>query len=207
MPTTSEGQGSLGSVRRLRLLITLGALAIALTHVLWPGLSIDAVTLTLLVVAILPWLAPIFKSLQFPGGWKVEFQELQKAAERADEAGLLAAAPAQAAPEFTFQRVVEEDPNLALAGLRIEIEKRLVRLAESRHIEFRNRGIAALLRVLAEHRVLESNARSVLADMTGLLNSAVHGATVDPRATDWAIDVGPRLLQALDDLIGQWSGD
>jgi hypothetical protein len=27
----------------------------------------------------------------------------------------------------------------------------------------------------------------------------VHGATVDPRATEWAMDVGPLLLQALDE--------
>jgi len=196
-----EKRKSLDSLKRLRQLITLGALAFALVHVMWPGLAIDAITLTLLVLAVVPWLGPIFKSLQFPGGWKVEFQELQKAAERADEAGLLAAAPAQVSPEFTFQRIVEEDPNLALAGLRIEIEKRLVKLAESRHIEFRNRGLGQLLRVLVDRQVLDPQARSVLADMTGLLNSAVHGATVDPRATDWAINIGPRLLTALDDLI------
>jgi len=39
------------------------------------------------VVAVVPWFAPLFKSLEFPGGWKVEFQELQKAAIRAEQAG------------------------------------------------------------------------------------------------------------------------
>ena len=43
--------------------------------------------------------------------------------------------------------------------------------------------------------------RSVLADMVGLLNNAVHGAKVDHRAASWAIDVGPRLLKALDERI------
>jgi hypothetical protein len=37
--------------------------------------------LTLLIVATVPWLAPLFKSLELPGGWKVEFQELRKAAQ------------------------------------------------------------------------------------------------------------------------------
>lgn len=159
--------------------------------------------MALLVIALLPWLAPIFKSLEFPGGWKIEFQELQKAAARADEAGLLAPSPASGPSEFTFQRVADEDPNLALAGLRIEIEKRLAKLAEKHGIETSGRGLGQLLRVLAERQVLDNQARSVLADMTGLLNSAVHGATVDPRATDWAISVGPRLLKALDDLAEQ----
>lgn len=35
--------------------------------------------------------------------------------------------------------------------------------------------------------------------MIGLLNSAIHGAKVDDRAVDWALDVGPRLLEALDE--------
>src|SRR5712691_10711441 len=184
------------SLKGLRQVVTLGALAIALVHLLWPTLAIDAITLALLVIAMLPWLAPIFKSLELPGGWKIEFQELQKAAARAQEAGLLAPSSAPEPSEFTFQRVAEEDPNLALAGLRIEIEKRLVKLADKHGIESRSRGLGQLLRVLAESQVLDNQARSVLADMAGLLNSAVHGATVDPRATDWAMSVGPRLLKA-----------
>ena len=203
MTATPGKEQKAESLKRLREVVTFGALAIALIHLLRPTWAIDAITLALLVIALLPWLAPIFKSLEFPGGWKVEFQELQKAAARAEEAGLLAPSPAATPSEFTFQRVAEEDPNLALAGLRIEIEKRLVRLAQKHGIETRSRGLGQLLRVLAEREVLDNQARSVLADMAGLLNSAVHGATVDPRATEWAMSVGPRLLKALDDLADQ----
>src|SRR5712691_13469752 len=133
------------SLKGLRQVVTLGALAIALVHLLWPTLAIDAITLALLVIALLPWLAPIFKSLEFPGGWKVEFQDLQKAAERAEKAGLLAPQPELPSAEFTFQQVAESDPNLALAGLRIEIEKRLASLADKHGIERRGRGLGQLL--------------------------------------------------------------
>lgn len=189
-------------IKRLRQFVTLGALALALVHLMWPTLAVDAITLALLVIAIVPWLAPIFKSLELPGGWKVEFQELQKAAERAEQAGLLSSPP-QLATEanYTFQRVADQDPNLALAGLRIEIEQRLVALAEKRGIEVRGRGLGQLLRLLSERGALGQQERSVLADLTGLLNSAVHGATVDRRAADWAIEIGPRLLRALDELV------
>ncbi len=159
--------------------------------------------MTLLVIAVLPWLAPIFKSLEFPGGWKVEFQELQKAAERAEKAGLLAAQAVPPATEFVFQQLAESDANLALAGLRIEIEKRLNSLAEKHGIESRSRGLGQLLRALTQKQALSPEASATLADMTGLLNSAVHGASVDPRATNWAMSVGPRVLKALDDLADQ----
>jgi len=188
-------------LRRFRQFVTLGALTLALAHLLWPEIAIDAITLVLVVIAIVPWLAPIFKSLEFPGGWKVEFQELQAAAQRAEQAGLLAP-PRETSTgvDYTFQRVAEQDPNLALAGLRIEIEKRLVTLAEKHGIDVRGRGIGQLLRVLSERQILGHQERSVLADLTGLMNSAVHGATVDRKTSDWAIEIGPRLLRALDDL-------
>jgi hypothetical protein len=198
--TSASSKPPADPIRTLRGLLSLGALLIALAHLLWPSLAIDAVTLVLVMIALVPWLAPIFKSLEFPGGWKVEFQDLQKAAAKAEAAGLLATTPAAAAATFTFQRVAEEDPNLALAGLRIEIEKRLVSLAEKRGIDSRNRGVGYLLRLLGENGALQQQERSALADLTGLLNSAVHGARVDQDAARWAIEIGPRLLKALDDL-------
>lgn len=191
-------------LRKLRLVVSLGALLLALVHVMWPQLSIDAVALALIVIAVLPWLAPLVKSLELPGGWKVEFQELQKAASRAESAGLLAAEASQQEVEFSFQSIATRDPNLALAGLRIEIEKRLSSLAEIHGLKSRGAmSVGQSLRALAQAEVLSNEERSILVDMVNMLNSAVHGAEVDPRAAAWAIDVGPRLLTSLDERISE----
>ena len=80
---TPVAQSERPSLKRLRQVVSLGALLLALAHIVWPQLAIDAVALALIVIAILPWLAPLVKSLELPGGWKVEFQELQRAASRA----------------------------------------------------------------------------------------------------------------------------
>jgi hypothetical protein len=203
MPDDSKGSPR-DELKRLRQVITLGALVLALVHLIWPRLAIDSITLVLLVIALLPWLAPIFKSLEFPGGWKIEFQELQKAAQKAEEAGLLApAAHVAGEMDYAFQRAADQDPNLALAGLRIEIEKRLVALAQKKGLDARSKGMRQLLRVLSEQHVLDPEASSALADLTGLLNSAVHGALVDPQAAAWAMNIGPRLLRRLDELIAE----
>lgn len=93
--------------------------------------------------------------------------------------------------------MAEQDPNLALAGLRIEIEKRLEALAEAKGVAAARLGVGGLLRELARQNALSEEERSVLADMVALLNQAVHGATVDSRAADWALQVGPRLLRSL----------
>jgi hypothetical protein len=64
--------------QRTAILISAGALALAVVHLIWPGLEIDAVTLVLLAIAAVPWLAPIFKSIELPGGWKFEYQQIQQ---------------------------------------------------------------------------------------------------------------------------------
>jgi len=190
------------NVKRLQISITAIAGLIIAIHLIWPSLAIDAITLTLIIVAAIPWLAPLFKSLEFPGGWKVEFKDLAKAKEKADEAGLLApSADVNASLEYPFQIVAEDDANLALAGLRIEVERRLRELAQSAGISIQRAGVGRLMRLLFEKEILTKQEYSVLSDMIGLLNAAVHGAEVDSKAADWAMEVGPRLLKALDERI------
>jgi hypothetical protein len=191
---------------KIRLVVTLAALVLALVHILFPQVAIDGVALVLIVIAIVPWLAPLFRSLELPGGWKVEFQDLQKFAAKADDAGLLAhpvalphGAPAAATPDYAFQAVADRDPNLALAGLRIELEKRLVELCRRHGIGTNMQGMGRLLRELAKIGVLNADEEAVLADLVQMLNAAVHGAEVDPRATEWAMDVGPQLILAFEE--------
>jgi hypothetical protein len=193
---------------KIRLVVTLAALVLALVHILFPQVAIDGVALVLIVIAIVPWLAPLFRSLELPGGWKVEFQDLQKFAAKADDAGLLArpsAAPhaagaaADVVPDYAFQAVADRDPNLALAGLRIELEKRLVQLCERHGIGTKMQGMGRLLHELAKIGVLNADEEAVLADLVQMLNAAVHGAEVDPRATEWAMDVGPQLILAFEE--------
>lgn len=181
--------------------VTVGAVALVTVHFFWPTAAIDGVTATLLLVAIIPWLQPLFKSLELPGGLKVEFQDLQKVAERADAVGLLATNSSTASPStsYPFLQVATADPNLALAGLRIELERRLEQLARSRGNVDIPRGIGALLRFLNQREWIGGAERAVLTDLVALLNSAVHGARVDPEAAQWALDIGPRILRALEE--------
>lgn len=204
MNQSPDTKSSSFPLKKLRQVVSLGALLLALAHIIWPQLAIDAVALALIVIALLPWLAPLVKSLELPGGWKVEFQELQQAASRAETAGLLAPRPSQREAAFSFQSIATRDPNLALAGLRIEIEKRLSSLAEIHGLSARRpMGVGQALRALVQSEVLTNEERSILADMVNMLNSAVHGAEVDSRAAAWAIDVGPRLLASLDERVSE----
>jgi hypothetical protein len=187
-------------MNRTKWTITVGACAAALAHLIWPGLTIDAVTAALLLIAVSPWLGAVFKAIEIPGGLKIEYQELEKAKEKAEEAGLLSPKEGVGGggEEFSFEAISDRDPNLALAGLRIEIERRLNGIAQSNGIR-QTGGIGRLLPLLESHELLTPRETAALRDMIGLLNSAVHGATVDPSAAAWALEVGPSLLRVLDE--------
>ena len=186
--------------RKIQYAITLGALLLALVHLLWPSLTIDSITLSLVVIAVLPWLAPLLKTLKLPGGLEVEFKELEATEARLEKSGLLPPKEKTAPLAHSFLSVAREDPRLALAGLRIEIEKRLAALVEKSGGRPRVKGVGGYLYHLRDSGVLTQEQQSVLADMVGILNSAVHGGEVRNDIALWALDVGPKLLAELDRL-------
>jgi hypothetical protein len=190
--------------RIVQIMITVSAILFAAVHLIWPALTIDSITIALVIIAIIPWLGSLFKAVELPGGLKIEYHELQKAANDAEKAGLLKKTQnteLSTKGEYSFQQIASDDPNLALAGLRIEIEKRLIEIANSYKIQIRKGGVASLSRTLKEQGILSSQEYSALLDIVVLLNSAVHGAKVGVDATNWALDVGSQLLDALDEKI------
>jgi len=76
--------------------ISVGAAGAAVIHAGWPHL-IDAVTAALLLLAALPWLAPIVKTLEVSGVGKIELRELERTAQEALGAATSAAQKADLA--------------------------------------------------------------------------------------------------------------
>lgn len=79
MSNRRTGEAAEGWHRLILPAIVSGAAAVlAVLHLLLPHMTIDTITVALLVVAILPWLGPLFKSIELPGGWRFEFQEFKR---------------------------------------------------------------------------------------------------------------------------------
>lgn len=53
------------------------AAALAVVHVLRPGIKIDTITVLLLVVAVVPWLGGVLESIELPGGARFVFRQLE----------------------------------------------------------------------------------------------------------------------------------
>jgi hypothetical protein len=182
----------------VRVIITLGALLVIGARLIWPDVKVDTLIVAMLLVAVLPWLAGVIKSAELPGGWKIEFQDIKAAGEKVT--GIATTAIATPTAEMSGDAVLEStDPNLALVGLRIEIEKRLRALAELRGIS--PSGRSSLHRLIEQLRfsgALHSSEASGLNDLVSAGNQAAHGANVAPGIAMWAGRYGPDILRILD---------
>lgn len=91
-------------------------------------------------VALLPWITSLLQSAERPGGVKIEFRDVEAAAAEitgsaASQLQMKVNATAVTKPPPSLPSIVpESDANLALVGIRIEIEKRLRQLAERRYL-------------------------------------------------------------------------
>ena len=190
-------------LRSLKLLVTLGALLLLFVRILFPSLRIDAVSLGLVAVALLPWLSPLIKSAKLPGGFEIEFQDVKNAADKVTSGE--ASTPLVSPPQLSYLELADQDPSLALVALRIEIEKRLRRLAEIAGVP-RSRSLTVIIMDLQVREILNPDSVQGLRDLITLGNQAAHGVPVGPQAASSAVEYGPRVLQILDSKIVNLGG-
>lgn len=183
--------------RDLQLLISVVAILAFSARIIWPAINIDATGAFLLVVAILPWLAPIIKSIELPGGYKIELQDVQKATDQVVAAPgnvALVASPDDQDRVEALNTIAEQDPNLALVGFRIEIEKKLIALAQRNNVLWDKKSLRRLMYELGERRLLPKQTVAGLADLIAIANRAAHGAEVSKDAAQWVLRQGPDIL-------------
>lgn len=201
---------------RTRIFITIAALALAAGHNIWPEIKVDLITLIFIVVAMLPWLASVIKSLELPGGFKIELNDVKAATEKVSSIPSGSSANTRdertppSLPEYAepyeptikaLREVAQTDPRLALVGLRIELEKRLTQLAETKGIDSTRKSASAIVRALQQKEVMHPEVAVGLSELVALGNSAAHGAQVTPAAADWALESAPLILSILDNWI------
>lgn len=194
--------------RKTQIFITISAIIVGIIHLFLPNLKIDAIFITMIIVAIIPWLEPLLKSVELPGGLKVEFQDLKRIEDEAKKAGLIKPENSNTTNEilhpansetYSFIEIAEKNQELALVGFRIEVEKRLRSLADKYSIESNKFSITKLIDALyAKNLVTDAEAKS-LKEIILTLNHAAHGMDYDIRNANWVIENGPKILESLDE--------
>lgn len=74
------------TTRLFRFGISLAAVAMLILHTRHPEwLKSDALSIGLLIVAVIPWLFAIIEEAAFPGGWKIKFRQLEAKTDALEE--------------------------------------------------------------------------------------------------------------------------
>jgi hypothetical protein len=170
------------SISRLKISITTTAVVLIIIHLIWP--KIDSVTIGLLMLAVLPWLSSLIESVEVPGIGKIKLRNVQDADKK-----ITGNTPIPMIRKPSYLAIEDRESNLALLGLRIEIEKRLRNLASHFGLPS-NKPLILMLHELHLRKAITDNVKDGLTLLINAGNSAVHGAK--------AMDRGPAILAQID---------
>lgn len=184
-----------------KIITSLVFIAVFIVRIIKPEWNIDTISIILLILAFAPWFIQYIKTLEISGIGKVELvgkdhkKEIDKIA---SEAGILKSDAADN-EKYTFYGLRYSDPILALAGLRIEIESTLRRIAEANQLDTSRTGIGQMTKALSKHQLINDNERAIIFDLIGILNKAVHSQLkeYESESFDWVFDLGLSLLKSL----------
>ncbi|MCB2200368.1 hypothetical protein KQI63_13250 [bacterium] len=196
------------SARKIKVIFTTVLFAIAILLSVFPTIEVNSSVLIIVVIAILPWLNPIFKSIELPGGFKFEFQQLKEVEKKVIDSGLIETSsnnPKEKRHIYSFEHVTNSDPTGYILGLSIELRSKLQMLAASWDITTDNRHITDLTNDLYEKNILNNNEREAINDIIPVLQKAMHSDHSDNRTFDWVKEFGPKILRSLDNRMGEIS--
>lgn len=105
--------------------------------------------------------------------------------------------PAPSGLDMSYYRdIASRDPNLALAGLRIELEILAKNVAQGFGIKpEKNESLNSLLRRLRENGSITAEQHDLMRKILSLSNRAVHGTAVSKREADEVIDAASVIAE------------
>lgn len=179
--------------------------ALVIFDLLFPNLVVITWQLIALIglLVVIPYI-PLIKKISY-GEWEAEIETLVKSAEKTVEAAEVSEEDEDiedraANLEQMLQRQLEEDPKVALAKLRIELENVLKEFALQRGLE-QNRDFIRFHEVL---EFLRQNAEVMDRDLYGdirrvrdVANEAIHGGEIDTATARRIVQVGLRVLERI----------
>src|SRR6266850_3120983 len=129
--------------------MTVVGVVLAIVHAVRPEYRVDITTVALLAFAAVPWLSVLFRKIDLPGGFSVEYADLKETEAAAERAGSL---PRALVPDQSSELLglAAKDPLLALATLRLRIEQRLKALGRTYSLDLRPGGMRRWMVALLE---------------------------------------------------------
>lgn len=188
--------------RLVQVLVTFATAFLLMAHVLkWNAVRVDSIALALLGLLLVIPLAELIRKVKV-GDFEAEIGKAEVASVEAKASVELA--PAKESPysagEERVLELADEDPRLALAKVRIDLEESVNRLyaATSKGgTDPKRLSLGRVVESLVKDQILAAPVGIALREVISLANRAVHGEHVEqPAATELAL-LGIRLAREI----------
>jgi len=187
------------------------ALFLLVSHQLqWTRITVDSTTLILLGILLVCPFADQIRRIRF-GEFEAEIDpsEVRKVKQEADkhldtEGVLGTTAPVIGAVGDELLDLFEKDHALALARLRIDLERALGQLYASSVTGAKQKrplGLIGMIRILTQSGVLPPQLSYTIRDVIALCNRAIHGEYVRPVDARSILDIGIHVLQHVESAV------
>lgn len=187
-------------MRLYRWTILVIGIGLIVLNAFYPNLfKINAFTILILFILSIPTVAPYLKEAKFPGAKFVFKDEIVKTKKLVQKSLEEAEKQIKISPFETFKlspvkEQLESDYILALAALRIEIEKKLKRAANFLDIPERDkRRLSQIINALQRKEILFPEQISALKKILNMCNKAIHGEPVSKSEANQIVDLADEL--------------
>ena len=97
----------------------------------------------------------------------------------------------------SIKELAKSDSVIALAKIRIELEKVLGRLAKLTSIEVKSYALGSLVNKLSNQEIITPEIGKALREVIGICNRAIHGESISNEGAETIIELGVELLEDL----------
>ena len=207
----TEDAGAPGGGTKRKLLrftqgaVMLGTALLLVAHVIkWERVRVDGVALALLGFLLVIPLAELIRKIKL-GEFEAEIGKEEVAKAQAKAAADLPPAPEipSTTSEEQIQQLLRQDPRLALAKVRIDLEEAVRRLyahTVDPEPDWRRLSLGRMVDGLTKREAVSGQMAGALRDVIALANRAVHGEYVETSAAQDLASLGTRLAAELQHL-------
>ncbi|MCR4293312.1 MAG: hypothetical protein NUV76_10600 [Candidatus Kuenenia sp.] len=164
-------------------------------------ISVDSTSILLLIIILIsPFIASVRKIKYGDFEAEIDPKEVQKIKAEAEKNSEVKDADEEPRPEIytateSIRELVSSDPVIALAKVRIELEKVLNRLARIAGIEVKRPALGMLVKTLSNHEIISPNIGKSLTEVIGICNRAMHGEVISEDSANTIVSLGVDLLE------------
>lgn len=164
--------------------------------------QVDSTSILLLIIILISPFVTTIKKIKY-GDFEAEIdsKEIQKIKSDVESINLQPAEE-ESRPEIyiatdAIRELAVSDPVIALAKIRIELEKVLGRLARVTSIDIKKAPLGKLVNILINHEVISQQVGKSLSEVISICNRAIHGEYISEENTNTIVEIGIELIEDL----------